>query len=217
MEKRVARGGAIVGHNGAPRKVSAAVIRLLVDKKNELMEKGTLFQKESFVKSLHECHKAAQQLEKPGFNTSKLVISDRSVMTLYAENFPEELSSSSPQNEAREKGSLQGCNAIGFGVQCVCELLPKHVANIMLANTDRKTFFLGEISKKPRKFRGQRGDGRKFKNMKKSVKNNHCRGAPRRTLGNDVFANYTGSTVKSMLSFKDDSMTGKPIVRIPVL
>ena len=217
MEKRVAKGGPAVGHSGATRKVTPKVIKLLVDKKNALLEKGTLFELSSFKSSLFECHKAQQEIDKPGFNTKKLIYSDKSIKALYPKIFSEKLKSSSVQNEAREKAALQGCNSISFAVQCLSELMPHHVDNVMLANTDRKTFFLGDNTQsKPREFRGQPGDGLKFRKKKKSVKKNDLRGPPRRTLGNDVTANFTGSHVISMLSFKDDSRTGKPIVRLKV-
>ena len=166
---------------------------------------------------MFECYLEAQEIENPLLTATPLKYSLKASKILWKQMFPEKMLSSSPQNESRERAGACGCNAIGFGVQTYAELLPKHVAGMCLGNMDRKTFFLGHFTeKKQEELRGEPGDRKIFRDQAKSCKLNDQRGAPQRTLAMDAFANYPCNTQYAMLSFKDDSMCGKDIVRLEV-
>ena len=137
------KGLELVGYSGAPRKITQAVLDLVELDKKKLVEMGTLFDFESFTKSVKSNYEKAQLTAKPLHVPKKLKMSETSYRSLFVSMYPASMESTSKQNEARERAAYNACNAIGFGVQVVSEFSPEHVSNNLLANMDKKTLFLG--------------------------------------------------------------------------
>ena len=214
---RVGKGGELVAYCGNPRKISQEVIDLVESDKVKLVESGTLFDLSSFTKSVQANFEKVQLFKNPLYIPKKLKMSVTSFRSLFFSVYPDSMEATSKQNEARQKAACNACNAIGFAVQVVSEMLQEYVSNNLLVNMDKKTFFLGNKEYVKKNFRGTAADRKHFQKMRKSVKVlTSSAGGTRRTVGLDVISNFSNKHLKALVSFKDESRRGHPITRLEV-